>query len=32
MDNDRNELLYLMLLCLLAGAFVHGVLRGLMAL
>lgn len=32
MDNDRDELLYLMLLFLLAGGIVHGLLTGLMAL
>lgn len=33
MGNDRDEqLLYIMLLFLLAGAFVHGILSGLMEL
>jgi hypothetical protein len=32
MNDDRNELLWLMAAFLLAGAFAHGILRGLMAL
>jgi hypothetical protein len=32
MDNDRDELPYIMLLFLLAGAFVHGIMTGIMAL
>jgi hypothetical protein len=32
MDNELDELGYIFILVLLAGAFVNGVLRGLMAL
>ena len=32
MDNEHDKLSYIMLLFLLASAFVHGILTGLMAL